>query len=212
MIMKKYPTNWIDCMPKVSDEHKTKVKEAIMKAAIKNFSKTGYAITKMDEIAKTADVSKGTLYLYFQSKEDLFESICKSNQQILVDERSGLFQNTSKIKQDLGIFYDNFLKSLQDTQKVRIEALAESIHNPKLKKIIQKNRKEIEISVEEFLKGMKKIGFFQNNVDMNALSSGVISLFDGLILSELVGTHHEENKKAWIKTMMAIFEGTGLRQ
>jgi AcrR family transcriptional regulator len=128
-------------MPKVSEEHKTKVKETIMKAAIKNFSKTGFAITKMDDIAKTADVSKGTLYLYFQSKEDLFESICKSNQQILIDKRSGLFQN---------------------------------------------------------------------NVDMNALSSGIIALFDGLFLSELIGTNHEDNKKAWIKTMMAIFEGTGM--
>lgn len=198
-------------MPKVSAEHKTKVKEAITKAAIKNFSKNGYAITKMDDIAKSADVSKGTLYLYFQSKEDLFESICKTNQQILIDERSGLFQNRSKIKQDLGIFYDNFLKSLLDTQKIRIEALAESIHNPKLRKIIQKNRKEIELNVEEFLKGMKKTGFFQNNVDMNAISSGVISLFDGLILSELVGTNHEDNKKTWIKTMIAIFEGTGIK-
>jgi len=197
-------------MPKVSTEHKTRVKETIMKAAIKNFSKTGFAITKMDDIAKTADVSKGTLYLYFQSKEELFESICKSNQRILIDERSGLFQNKGRIKQDLGIFYDNFLKAVQDTNNIRIEALAESVHNPKMRKIIQKNRKEIELNVEEFLKGMKKGGFFQNNVDMNALSSGIIGLFDGLFLSEVTGTNHEDNKKAWIKTMMAIFEGTGM--
>jgi len=198
-------------MPKVSQEHKTKVKDTITKAAIKNFSKTGYAITKMDEISKTAEVSKGTLYLYFQSKENLFESICKSNQQILIDNRSGLFQNKSKIKQDLGIFYDNFLKALQSTQKIRFEALAESLHNPKLKKIIQKNRKEIEQNVEEFFKGMKKVGFFKNESDLSLISSGVIALFDGLVISELVGTSHEENKKTWIKTMMIIFEGTGIK-
>lgn len=198
-------------MPKVSQEHKTKVKETIMKAAIKNFSKTGYAITKMDEISKTAEVSKGTLYLYFQSKEDLFESICKSNQQILIDKRSGLFQNKSKIKQDLGIFYDNFLQALQGTQKIRFEALAESLHNPKLKKIIQKNRMEIEQSVEEFFRGMKKVGFFKNEGDLSLISSGVIALFDGLVISELVGINHEENKKTWIKTMMIIFEGTGIK-
>lgn len=198
-------------MPKVSEEHKTKIKEKIKKAAIKNFSKTGFAITKMDDIAKTADVSKGTLYLYFQSKEDLFESICKSNQQILIDKRSGLFQNKNKTRHDLGIFYDNFLTALQDTQKIRIEALAESLHNSKMKKIIQKNRKEIELSVEEFFKEMKKTGFFKNETDLNPFSSGVIALFDGLVLSELVGTNHEDNKKTWIKTMMAIFEGTGIK-
>lgn len=197
-------------MPKISAEHRTQVKETIKKAAIKNFSKTGFAITKMDDIAKTADVSKGTLYLYFQSKEDLFESICKSNQQILIDERSGLFQNKSRVKQDLGIFYDNFLEALKNTDNIRMEALAESVHNPKLRKIIKKNRKEIELNVEEFLKGMRKGGFFQNNVDMNAISSGIIGLYDGLFLSEVIGTNHEDNKNAWVKTMMAIFEGTGM--
>ncbi len=197
-------------MPKVSTEYKTRAKETIMKAAIKNFSKTGYAITTMDDIAKTADVSKGTLYLYFQSKEDLFESICKSNQQILIDKRSGLLQNKNKAKEDLAFFFDNGLKAIQDTQKVRIEAFAESPHNPKMKKIIQKNRKEIELEVEEFFKSIKKFGFFKKNVDINALSSGVIALFDGLTLSELIGTNHEDNKNAFVKTMMAIFEGTGM--
>ena len=200
-------------MPKVSEKHKAKVRGIIMQAAIKNFSKTGFASTKMDDIAKTANVSKGTLYIYFQSKEDLFESICKSNQQILVDERSGLLQNRNRIKKDFGIFYDNFLKALQGTDKVRVEALAESIHNQKLRKILKNNRKEIEKNVEEFIMDMKNSGdFFQKNVDLNAISSGIIGLFDGLFLSEVVGTNHEDNKKAWVETSMAIMEGTGMKK
>ncbi len=199
-------------MPKVSVEHRTKVKDAIMQAAIKNFSKTGFASTKMDDISKTANVSKGTLYLYFQSKEQLFESICKSNQQILIDTRSGLLQNKNRIRKDLGIFYDNYLKALQDTDNLRMEALAESVHNPKLRKIIQKNRKEIELNVEEFLTVMRKSGdFFLKDVDLNAISSGFLGLFDGLYLSKMVGTKHEDNKKAWIETSMAILEGAGIR-
>lgn len=199
-------------MPKVSAEHRTKVKDAITQAAIKNFSKTGFASTKMDDISKTANVSKGTLYLYFQSKEQLFESICKSNQKILIDTRSGLLQNKNRIREDLGIFYDNYLKALQDTDNLRIEALAESVHNPKLRKIIQKNRKEIELNVEEFLTVMRKSGdFFLKDVDLNAISSGFLGLFDGLYLSKMVGTKHEDNKKAWIETSMAILVGAGIR-
>lgn len=34
----------------------------------------------MDDIANVTDVSKGTLYLYFKSKEDLFYGICESSQ------------------------------------------------------------------------------------------------------------------------------------
>ena len=208
----KYHTNWIDGMPKVSEEHKSKVKEKIIKAAIKNFSKTGFANTKMDDIAKTADVSKGTLYLYFQSKEDLFESICKSNLQIMIDTRSGLLQNPIRIKRDLGIFYDNYLKALQETDKVRVEAFAEAVPNPKMRKIVSKNRKDIQQSVLEFLKVMKKTGdFFQKDVDLNTISSGVVGLFDGLFLNKMLGVNHEENKKAWVDTSMAILLGTGMR-
>lgn len=198
-------------MPKVSEEHKIKVKETIMKAAIKNFSKTGYAITKMDDIAKTADVSKGTLYLYFQSKEDLFESICKANQQVLTQNQMNLFQNKNQIRSDLGNFYDNFTSAIKNTQKIRFEALAESVHNPKLKKILYTNHKEIEANVELFFKSLKKDGFFTNSVDLKAISLGVIGLFDGLILGGLVGTDYLSNKKAWVETMIAIFEGTGLK-
>ena len=200
-------------MPKVSVEHRAKVKDAIMQSAIKNFSKTGFASTKMDDISKTANVSKGTLYLYFQSKEQLFESICKSNQKILIDTRSGLLQNKNKVRKDLGIFYDDYLKALQDTDNLRMESLAESVHNPKLRKIIQKNRKEIELNVVEFFKVMRKSGdFFLKDVDLNAISSGIIGLYDGLYLSKMVGTKHEDNKKAWIETSMAILEGTGIKK
>ena len=199
-------------MPKVSAEHKTQVKETIMRAAIKNFSKTGFAATKMDDIAKTADVSKGTLYLYFESKEALFQSICKQNQQILNENEMDLFRNKNRIRQDLGDFYDNFTQAVKTTQKVRIEALAESIHNAKLRKIIQTNRKEIESNVEGLFKEMKKNGFFTKNIDISSIASGAIGLFDGLVVSDIVGVNHNENKNAWIDTMMAIFEGTGMKK
>lgn len=193
-------------MPKVSEKHKAKVKNGILNAAIKSFSKTGFAVTTMDDIAKTANVSKGTLYLHFQSKEDLFESIFRLNQQKLIDERDGLFQDKNKIKYDLGLFYDNFISTAKATQKIEIEALAESMHNPKLRKIIQKNRKDVEGDFEEFFKNLRKMGFLKKGYDAS-ISSGVIALFDGLYLNEMLGANHSENKKAWVKTMMTIFEG-----
>jgi len=55
----------------------------------------------------------------------------------------------------------------------------------------------------------KEGGFFQEKVDLAALASGMIALYDGLYLSKVVGINHQENKDAWIKTMMAIFLGTG---
>lgn len=47
----------------------------ILAAALKMFSLKGYAATKLDVVAKEAGVSKGTLYLYFESKEALFKAV-----------------------------------------------------------------------------------------------------------------------------------------
>ncbi|MBA2737011.1 MAG: TetR/AcrR family transcriptional regulator [Pyrinomonadaceae bacterium] len=49
----------------------------ILKAALECFSERGFAATKLDDIAARADVTKGTLYLYFKSKEDIFESVVR---------------------------------------------------------------------------------------------------------------------------------------
>ncbi|HET7232086.1 MAG TPA: TetR/AcrR family transcriptional regulator [Longimicrobium sp.] len=47
----------------------------IVSAALDLFVEKGFAAAKMDEIAKRAGVTKGTVYLYFPSKEDLFRAV-----------------------------------------------------------------------------------------------------------------------------------------
>ena len=47
----------------------------ILNAALKTFAIKGYAATKLDVVAKEAGVSKGTVYLYFESKEALFKAV-----------------------------------------------------------------------------------------------------------------------------------------
>lgn len=47
----------------------------IMAAALDVFVERGFAATKLDDVAARAGVSKGTLYLYFSSKEELFKAV-----------------------------------------------------------------------------------------------------------------------------------------
>ena len=46
----------------------------ITQAALHLFIQKGFAATRLDEVAKQAGVTKGTLYLYFSSKEELFKA------------------------------------------------------------------------------------------------------------------------------------------
>jgi len=49
--------------------------EEILSAAIEVFGEVGFARAKLDDVARKAGVSKGTLYLYFDSKEELFRRL-----------------------------------------------------------------------------------------------------------------------------------------
>lgn len=50
-------------------------KKAILTAAFEEFTQHGFAMTKMDNIAYHANVSKGSIYTYFSSKEALLEAL-----------------------------------------------------------------------------------------------------------------------------------------
>ena len=49
----------------------------ICAAALEVFADRGFAAAKLDEIARRAGVSKGTLYLYFKDKADLFRAVVR---------------------------------------------------------------------------------------------------------------------------------------
>ena len=53
--------------------------QELLDAALTLFVEKGFAATRVEEVATRAGVSKGTLFLYFNSKEDLFKAVIRSN-------------------------------------------------------------------------------------------------------------------------------------
>src|SRR6188508_718730 len=49
--------------------------QEILEAALAAFAERGFAAARMDDIAERARVSKGTIYLYFESKEAVFRAL-----------------------------------------------------------------------------------------------------------------------------------------
>ena len=52
--------------------------QSIISAAVSLFAERGYANTRMDDIAAHAGVGKGTLYVYFASKQALLEGVVRA--------------------------------------------------------------------------------------------------------------------------------------
>ncbi len=52
--------------------------QEITDAAFAAFAEKGYSATRVEEVAKRAGISKGLMYLYFKTKEELFKAVVKS--------------------------------------------------------------------------------------------------------------------------------------
>jgi AcrR family transcriptional regulator len=73
--VKRKPGN--DCLPKRRRRKDARPTE-ITAAALDIFADHGFAAAKLDDIARKAGVVKGSIYLYFSTKEELFRSVVRS--------------------------------------------------------------------------------------------------------------------------------------
>lgn len=64
----------------------------ITEAAFETFAEKGYANTRVEEVAQRAGVSKGLLYLYFRTKEELFKAVVRS---VVLPRVDALFAKTA---------------------------------------------------------------------------------------------------------------------
>ncbi|SFJ04882.1 MULTISPECIES: TetR/AcrR family transcriptional regulator [unclassified Bacillus (in: firmicutes)] len=78
-------------------------KRAIIEAATKSFSAFGYKATTMDQVAKLANVGKGTIYTFFKNKEELFGEIIsnlitemKQVAEMTIDSNEPFFENVHR--------------------------------------------------------------------------------------------------------------------
>jgi AcrR family transcriptional regulator len=193
--------------PRVTTQYKTEVKEKIVQAALTTFSKYGYDKTRMDDIAENAKISKGTLYLYFKSKEKLFYVISENSTKELKEQISKLFSKKEDLVSDAEKFYDQYRNLIHDSEKVFFEMIAESSRNLKLRRALYEHRIKVYDIVINYLNHQLEKGFFRKNIDVNAIASGLVALYDGLTISRLLGISENSNKKAWTETIRAIFTG-----
>jgi TetR/AcrR family transcriptional regulator len=77
----------------------------VIAAARERFSKHGLAGTTMDGIAKSAGVAKGTVYLYYKSKEDIFRQILEEDLTSLLDETVPMINGPGTIEDKLRGFF-----------------------------------------------------------------------------------------------------------
>jgi TetR/AcrR family transcriptional regulator len=73
----------------------------LLAAALDSFVEFGFAATRLEDVASKAGVSKGTLYLYFKNKEELFKAVLKESILPLIEEFADEAKSSTLSNDDL---------------------------------------------------------------------------------------------------------------
>ncbi|MDE4174776.1 TetR/AcrR family transcriptional regulator [Phaeobacter sp. PT47_59] len=166
-------------MPKIVD--KEKMRAQIQAAARSCFIQKGYHATRMSDVAKAAGLAKGTLYLYFDSKDELILSLV----QVFFD----------RIRQEISVLprpqtAEAFVEILRQAVTMQqremtaliFEVLGPGFTDPRGTQIIDGFFDWLAGHWAEQFADLARRGQIRSGSDPRALARAVIAMLDGLFL------------------------------
>lgn len=134
-------------------------REAILNAALEEFSSQGFAAARLDDVARRAGVAKGTIYLYFADKETLFQELARSMLSPLVGHLESLAHVETPFPALARGLVDLMVREVLGTRRkdiirliisegTRFPALAEFYHREVLSKVFAGLRAVLRRAVE----------------------------------------------------------------
>lgn len=130
-------------------------KQKILRAARDVFGKKGFYETRMEDIATEAGIAKGTLYIYFPSKEELYECLLREGLKDAVKKIKDSMQSGKDINDRIQAIIKAFIEILDENQefilRIVYEMPLEQIWNEKFKGRCMEERKELSSVIEEFI-------------------------------------------------------------
>jgi AcrR family transcriptional regulator len=197
-------------MPKIVDKERKKAK--ILEASIKVFAEKGWNKTKMSDIAEAADIGKGTVYEYFQSKDELFAASFRHfmamAESIIAERISPIDDPLERLWAYILSWSDIFESEYMDYVEIVIDFWAEGIRSKgrfssiDLMKVYFDNRTFIESLLEECIV-QDKI----KSIDKKIVASIIIGTLDGLMIQWIMDRNVFDLKEAVFSTARLIIEG-----
>jgi AcrR family transcriptional regulator len=185
-------------MPKVVAGYKEEARRTILETASQVFAEKGYNDTTMDDVAKKLGVSKGAVYQYFASKDELFQAICGSAAKKVEEMLRASFTGPP-IRDSAENYMKAELDRVERRQMIMFEAIAEAHRNPVLNKVLRDNHVAVRDVLVGFLDGLKGAGLIKRSVDSNSAAEFLIALRHGVITSVFQGLGREEAIKLWLE-------------
>jgi TetR/AcrR family fatty acid metabolism transcriptional regulator len=159
-------------------------RNVILDAALRTFGRRGYPDTKVAEIASEAGVAEGTLYNYFQSKEELLLALFDEKWGGIIDEIkkkiSRLDDPNDKLKAVFSLVVRMFKKNRHLAELFMVDVKQSSIFltNYTINRIV-----EFLNIIEEILEEGKRKGIYRKDLDARVAKMVIFGAAQGILLS-----------------------------
>ena len=202
------------------EREKERRRQQIIVAAKRVFSEKGFNKATMEDIAKEAELSPGTLYLYFKNKEELYASLSLRILQYLhirvthVNKEAGLSpdQKLSALMEAMYDVYDFDPLIIINMFHLQSSETLKNLSDTLLEEIKDLSQKSIGAIAKIFQEGMDK-GIYIDRHPM-ALADIFWSMFSGVVLweaSKKIISSDKDYLKSTLATAFELFE-RGIRK
>lgn len=163
-----------------------KIKEKILQVAEEMFIKKGFFPTTVDEIARQAKIAKGTVYLYFPTKENIYLALFENKLKMGIEILEKVKNMPINTKEKISLIFDEWFSKIKEAKGLGNFLTLENINiSPKIilllrKKIYPKIRKIFLLLKELFQEGIKEKSF--KNYDSKLLSVIFLHLLQTALL------------------------------
>lgn len=161
------------------------MKENILLAATELISKNGVKNTSLADIAKAVDISKGTLYYHYSSKDELICDIANTHLDAITSAVlhcvQGMDSSDNSKEQMINLIMEK-ISDIEHRGRIHMYILCEAITgNEKLKE-------QIKLNYMEWRNTLKSEIIKNGSDDAEALSFLLVSIVDGLVVQGLLKT------------------------
>ena len=162
----------------------TSKRERILRAAIDVFAKNGYFNAKVSEIAKAAGVADGTIYLYFDGKEDVLITIFREHTRNYLQSLERELANVRAAEDRIRIAIRHHLETLGRDRALAVVSQVELRHSLKFMSLLSQQE------VADYLNIIRKIveygqheGVFRRTLHPQLVAKSVFGILDEMVTS-----------------------------
>jgi AcrR family transcriptional regulator len=183
--------------PKVSEEHKEQRRRQILEAAERVFIRMGYEPATLKDIVQEAGMSRGWIYLYFQTKEEIFEALMEKHDQESEEIFNALLAGSSSVWEALERMLQLQKEELSRIQSSKVPAVYEYFvtgwrDERKRERLVLRSERSVRRLVQFLQVGVDR-GEFSPALPLELIAKVMMSQFEGIMIHTLaIGPEHAD--------------------